>query len=84
MNTSKSSEVAQIKNIQSVNDLQHNQAISNPCLKEHNLSLMCLDKNDYKPENCEVYFQNYNNCKKFWVVTYSILVITVTHIHDVK
>ncbi|XP_076180135.1 coiled-coil-helix-coiled-coil-helix domain-containing protein 7 isoform X3 [Ptiloglossa arizonensis] len=68
MNTSKSSEVAQIKNIQSVNDLQHNQAISNPCLKEHNLSLMCLDKNDYKPENCEVYFQNYNNCKKFWEI----------------
>lgn len=35
--------------------------------QEHNLSLNCLNKNNFDREKCEVFFVNYNNCKEFWV-----------------
>ncbi|XP_029156179.1 coiled-coil-helix-coiled-coil-helix domain-containing protein 7-like, partial [Nylanderia fulva] len=47
--------------------LQRNQAIYNPCYKEHLLSLKCLDTNQENRKACEVYFVNYKNCKEFWV-----------------
>uniref|UniRef100_A0A336K7X8 Coiled-coil-helix-coiled-coil-helix domain-containing protein 7 n=1 Tax=Culicoides sonorensis TaxID=179676 RepID=A0A336K7X8_CULSO len=39
---------------------------NNPCLKEQKLSFKCLDHNAYDAEKCEVFFQNYKNCKDFW------------------
>jgi hypothetical protein len=39
-----------------------------PCSKERQLSYQCLD---YQRDNafidCKDYFENVNNCKKFWV-----------------
>ncbi|CAG9131620.1 unnamed protein product [Plutella xylostella] len=42
----------------------------NPCLKEQDQSYNCLDKNNYDHEKCQVYFDNYNICKKFWGQVY--------------
>ncbi|XP_026462246.1 coiled-coil-helix-coiled-coil-helix domain-containing protein 7-like [Ctenocephalides felis] len=39
---------------------------NNPCLKEHNLSLKCLNDNNYKHDACEAHFENYKQCKAFW------------------
>ncbi|VVD00042.1 coiled-coil-helix-coiled-coil-helix domain-containing protein 7 [Leptidea sinapis] len=39
---------------------------NNPCLKEQEQSYYCLNKNGYDQEKCELYFDNYNTCKKFW------------------
>ncbi|XP_063218027.1 coiled-coil-helix-coiled-coil-helix domain-containing protein 7 [Bacillus rossius redtenbacheri] len=39
---------------------------NNPCLKEHRLSLKCLDDNSYDKEKCEIFFANYKVCKAFW------------------
>uniref|UniRef100_A0A0V0G865 Coiled-coil-helix-coiled-coil-helix domain-containing protein 7 n=1 Tax=Triatoma dimidiata TaxID=72491 RepID=A0A0V0G865_TRIDM len=39
---------------------------NNPCLKEHNMSLNCLSQNNYDPDECQKYFQNYKLCKSFW------------------
>ncbi|XP_022123542.1 coiled-coil-helix-coiled-coil-helix domain-containing protein 7 [Pieris rapae] len=39
---------------------------NNPCLKEQEASYRCLDKNGFDAEKCELYFDNYNTCKKFW------------------
>ncbi|XP_059622787.1 coiled-coil-helix-coiled-coil-helix domain-containing protein 7 [Phlebotomus argentipes] len=39
---------------------------NNPCLKEQEMSYKCLDKNNYDHGKCEMYFQNYKNCKHFW------------------
>ncbi|KAL0111366.1 hypothetical protein PUN28_012928 [Cardiocondyla obscurior] len=46
--------------------MRHNQETDNPCYKEHLLSLRCLDSNQTDRNECKLYFQNYNNCKKFW------------------
>ncbi|XP_014209011.1 coiled-coil-helix-coiled-coil-helix domain-containing protein 7 [Copidosoma floridanum] len=40
---------------------------TNPCLKEHNLTNNCLVENNYDKEKCELYFENYRNCKQFWL-----------------
>ncbi|XP_076624017.1 coiled-coil-helix-coiled-coil-helix domain-containing protein 7 [Colletes latitarsis] len=66
MHISSPHEAKQAANTQSVNELRQNQELNNPCLKEHNLSLKCLDINDYKHEKCEMYFANYKVCKAFW------------------
>ena len=29
--------------------------------------MKCLSKNNYNKEACGVYFDNYNNCRKFWL-----------------
>ncbi|XP_053989456.1 coiled-coil-helix-coiled-coil-helix domain-containing protein 7 [Hylaeus volcanicus] len=42
------------------------QEMDNPCLKEHYLSLGCLEKNYYVHKKCVLYFENYKNCKIFW------------------
>ncbi|KAK2586067.1 hypothetical protein KPH14_008359 [Odynerus spinipes] len=46
--------------------LKRDQAINNPCLKEHDLSLQCLNDNNYIPDACTDYFENYRTCKHFW------------------
>ncbi|KAJ0171566.1 hypothetical protein K1T71_013116 [Dendrolimus kikuchii] len=42
----------------------------NPCLKEQEKSYECLNKNGFDHAKCEVYFDNYNTCKKFWGKVY--------------
>ncbi|XP_028172500.1 coiled-coil-helix-coiled-coil-helix domain-containing protein 7 isoform X2 [Ostrinia furnacalis] len=42
----------------------------NPCLKEQEQSYQCLNKNGFDQAKCEVYFDNYNICKKFWGKVY--------------
>lgn len=37
-----------------------------PCLKEHNISLQCLDDNAYNKDQCALEFENYSLCKRFW------------------
>ncbi|XP_015520617.2 coiled-coil-helix-coiled-coil-helix domain-containing protein 7 [Neodiprion lecontei] len=39
---------------------------NNPCLKEHHLSLKCLNENNADHDACTLYFMNYKNCKDFW------------------
>ncbi|XP_015191147.1 PREDICTED: coiled-coil-helix-coiled-coil-helix domain-containing protein 7 [Polistes dominula] len=46
--------------------LRRNHEETNPCMKEHNLSLKCLDDNNYVHDACELYFENYRNCQDFW------------------
>ncbi|KAL6258768.1 hypothetical protein P5V15_010716 [Pogonomyrmex californicus] len=46
--------------------LRRNQEIDNPCYKEHLLSLKCLEANQKEHNECELYFQNYKNCRNFW------------------
>lgn len=36
--------------------------------QEHLLSLKCLDSNQKDRDACDVYFENYKVCKKFWVI----------------
>lgn len=36
-------------------------------LQEQEKSYECLNKNGFDQKKCEVYFDNYNTCKKFWV-----------------
>ncbi|XP_057341086.1 coiled-coil-helix-coiled-coil-helix domain-containing protein 7 [Microplitis mediator] len=45
---------------------------NNPCLKEHGLSMKCIEEN-YKNKNeaCGAYFDNYKACKKFWNNVYA-------------
>ncbi|XP_049880274.1 coiled-coil-helix-coiled-coil-helix domain-containing protein 7 [Pectinophora gossypiella] len=42
----------------------------NPCLKEQEQSYHCLNKNNFDQDKCDVYFDNYNTCKKFWGKVY--------------
>ncbi|XP_074110815.1 coiled-coil-helix-coiled-coil-helix domain-containing protein 7 [Cotesia typhae] len=48
-------------------DLRLESPETNPCLKEHRLSMKCIADN-YKDKDkvCAVYFDNYKACKKFW------------------
>ncbi|XP_020290346.1 coiled-coil-helix-coiled-coil-helix domain-containing protein 7 [Pseudomyrmex gracilis] len=50
---------------------QREQEEINPCLKEHFLSLKCLESNQDKRDNCELYFLNYRNCREFWATVQS-------------
>lgn len=38
----------------------------NPCAAEGRASQKCLSNNNYYKPACQLYFDNYNNCKKFW------------------
>lgn len=41
-----------------------------PCAEESRASLKCLSRTNYDLKNrdaCQPYFDNYNNCKKFWL-----------------
>ncbi|GFY71843.1 uncharacterized protein TNIN_41301 [Trichonephila inaurata madagascariensis] len=38
----------------------------NPCHNERDLSLNCLDEYYYARDKCQTYFDNYNNCRRFW------------------
>ncbi|KAI4489488.1 hypothetical protein M0802_011100 [Mischocyttarus mexicanus] len=46
--------------------LRRNHEETNPCFKEYNLSLKCLDNNFYDNDACKKYFENYRNCQDFW------------------
>ncbi|CAH1404968.1 unnamed protein product [Nezara viridula] len=45
---------------------QLNNLENNPCFQEQNLSLKCIDDNNYDLDKCQLFFENYKNCKKFW------------------
>ncbi|XP_023233926.1 coiled-coil-helix-coiled-coil-helix domain-containing protein 7-like [Centruroides sculpturatus] len=38
---------------------------------EHDLSLNCLEQNNYNKNKCQLHFENYINCKKFWSLVVS-------------
>merc|ERR1712004_188408 len=38
----------------------------NPCLKESQLSVKCMNDNGFDKEKCYYHFLNYERCKKFW------------------
>ncbi|KAK8783951.1 coiled-coil-helix-coiled-coil-helix domain-containing protein 7 isoform X2 [Amblyomma americanum] len=40
---------------------------NNPCHKEQQLSMKCLDDNGYDYDKCQHYFDNFKACKGFWV-----------------
>ncbi|KOC64366.1 Coiled-coil-helix-coiled-coil-helix domain-containing protein 7 [Habropoda laboriosa] len=46
--------------------LKRDQELYNPCFKEYNISLKCLEMNKYNYDVCEAHFENYRICKKFW------------------
>lgn len=37
-----------------------------PCLKEKQLSLKCLDANNYDYSKCQLAFENFKFCRQFW------------------
>jgi cytochrome c oxidase assembly protein subunit 23 len=39
----------------------------NPCWKESKISMKCLDNNAYDKSKCEAEFENYKQCKTFWM-----------------
>jgi len=44
--------------------------IKNPCWKENIASHKCIDDNNYDKSKCNLQFDNYNACKKFWGSVY--------------
>ena len=44
----------------------YNNSDVNPCIKEQEESLACLDANNYKKDKCYFEFLNYRDCKTFW------------------
>uniref|UniRef100_A0A8D9BBG0 Coiled-coil-helix-coiled-coil-helix domain-containing protein 7 n=1 Tax=Cacopsylla melanoneura TaxID=428564 RepID=A0A8D9BBG0_9HEMI len=49
------------------NHARNQEAIdNNPCAKENDISMKCLDKNNYIKAKCEREFENYKICRKFW------------------
>jgi len=45
---------------------EKDQSITDPCFKERQLSLRCMDKHDYDKDSCAREFENFKNCKSFW------------------
>jgi len=37
-----------------------------PCAAEGVESQKCLSRNNYEKSACQMYFDNYNSCRKFW------------------
>ena len=47
--------------------LQRNSNVDlNPCVDEQRLSMHCLAEHDYRKDACQKYFDNYNQCNRFW------------------
>lgn len=44
----------------------HDDPEKNPCLEESILSMECLKRNQDDKDRCELYFENYRLCRKFW------------------
>ncbi|XP_076091341.1 coiled-coil-helix-coiled-coil-helix domain-containing protein 7-like [Mytilus galloprovincialis] len=40
--------------------------LRHPCNREKEMSYQCLEDNGYDRGRCEMYFENYRNCSKFW------------------
>ncbi|XP_063983279.1 coiled-coil-helix-coiled-coil-helix domain-containing protein 7 [Diachasmimorpha longicaudata] len=40
--------------------------LNNPCFEESEKTRKCLEKNNYDRDSCSPYFENFNQCKKFW------------------
>jgi len=38
-----------------------------PCWRERDFSMTCLDKNNYDRSACQAQFENYKQCKTFWM-----------------
>ncbi|KAH9492268.1 Coiled-coil-helix-coiled-coil-helix domain-containing protein 7 [Bulinus truncatus] len=41
-------------------------AKNDPCLRENEMSMQCLNENAYDGSKCQDFFKNYRNCRKFW------------------
>ncbi|BFZ00060.1 hypothetical protein BsWGS_03099 [Bradybaena similaris] len=44
---------------------------NDPCAKEHDLSLKCLNDYGRDKNECTPYFENYKYCRKFWSLVQS-------------
>ena len=42
------------------------QSQTDPCYKERQMSLRCLDERSYDKDQCARQFANFKNCKTFW------------------
>ena len=42
------------------------QSLTDPCYKERQFSLKCMDEKNYDKGACYREFTNFKNCKKFW------------------
>ncbi|KAK3763565.1 hypothetical protein RRG08_056989 [Elysia crispata] len=40
--------------------------LKNPCVKEHQMTMQCLEETGYDRAQCDKFYENYRNCKKFW------------------
>ena len=47
--------------------LRYNDAATNPCIKEQQMSLNCIMENYDDQKACKNYFQNVKNCLDFWM-----------------
>lgn len=59
------------------NNILNKKYITEFIFQEHNLSLKCLNDNNYKHDACEAHFENYKQCKAFWVRTLNITQISI-------
>ncbi|XP_068202473.1 coiled-coil-helix-coiled-coil-helix domain-containing protein 7 isoform X2 [Palaemon carinicauda] len=57
-------EEERLKNIERTTKVLHDE--KNPCIKEHTMSLKCLEDNDYDRNKCGWHFENYKKCQDFW------------------
>lgn len=40
--------------------------IKNPCIKENEMSMACMNEHNFDRDQCMIFFQNYRNCMDFW------------------
>jgi len=45
---------------------EKDQSITDPCYKERQISLRCMDEKNYDKDACYREFVNFRNCKTFW------------------
>ncbi|XP_022688573.1 coiled-coil-helix-coiled-coil-helix domain-containing protein 7-like isoform X1 [Varroa jacobsoni] len=50
----------------SKSNMRKDQNENNPCLREQEISLKCLEQNGYDKDKCGLQFLNYKRCKVFW------------------
>nr|AQS22563.1 coiled-coil-helix-coiled-coil-helix domain-containing protein 7 [Pseudodiaptomus poplesia] len=42
-------------------------AVKDPCWRERQFSMKCLDDNGYDKSMCAAHFENFKQCKAFWM-----------------
>lgn len=46
---------------------KRNHLEGDPCFKERQMSLKCMDENDYDRDKCFKQFENFKSCNGFWL-----------------